>query len=156
MRRRTDPTATPATAQPAHPVPPLAPGAHDWVSPPASPEAIPAARVPDLRRQADAAATRSEKVAGLAPGPAGDVLRMSAGDTLTVTMGKELIFPVKFNGFEVGPLSTTVTVRDGETPAHAYDRARGVLEQLYAAEFDLQLAQFVEHVDRARQKARPE
>lgn len=152
MRRRTDPTAT----APQNPTTPLQPGTHDWVSPPPAGEAaLQAARVPDLRRQAERTAANGEKVVP-AGGHAGNAAALDEGDVLTVTMGKEVIYPVKYNGFEVGPLSMTVTVRKGETAASAYDRARGVLEQLYETELDLQLKQFVEHLDKARAQVRGE
>lgn len=75
---------------------------------------------------------------------------VDAGDLLTVTMGKETFFPEKFNGFDVGPLTVSVTIRNGESAAKAWVRARSVLEQLYFAEFDLRVQEYMEHIGKAR------
>lgn len=160
MRRREAPRPAEAPA-PA--------GSYDWVSPPATTgepaggtiverpapagateaEKIAAARVPDLRASA-ARHSADPNVVPLANQPSA----LDAGDSLTVTMGKEILYPVKFNGVEVGPLSATVRIRPGETAAQAWGRARGVLEQLFEAEFDLQVKQLADHLGRARDRVR--
>lgn len=153
MRRRTD-AATQAPAQPANPTPPLQPGAHDWVSPPPTPSATPAqqsAAIPaaQVRAQIDAEKQRAK-------GASDSTTIVDAGDSIEVTIGRSIIYPVKFNGLEVGPLTMSVRVRQGETPGQAWSRARSVLEELYQAELDLRLKEFVDNLDEARKRVRNE
>src|SRR5690349_15140793 len=123
MKRRT-PGAVSHTEQapgPSDPKPPA--GGTDWVSPPAEP---PANVNRELERAAATHVTEGRKQPS--DGWADDVRNTDAGDSITVTIGKEILYPVKFNGVEVGPLSMTVRIRQGETAGKAYERARVVLE----------------------------
>jgi len=153
MKRRG--TTTDAVSKAEQPIgpgdPPAPPGATDWVSD------------PSVNRKLDQAAAASvtagrEAARGLGGTAvfADDVKNTDAGDSLTVTIGKEIIFPVKFNGVEVGPLSMTVRIRVGETAGQAYTRARIVLEHLFETEFAVRIKDFIAHVDEARKQARPE
>lgn len=73
------------------------------------------------------------------------------GDRVLVTIGKQILYPVKYNGFEVGPLSLEVQLDPGETFEAAYQRARLVLAQLFEAEYDLQLRAFKDRLEHSRQ-----
>lgn len=44
-------------------------------------------------------------------------------ETVTVTWGEECFSPQSFHTYKVGPFSLTVKVREGETPAAAFERA---------------------------------
>lgn len=59
------------------------------------------------------------------------------GDVLSFTSGREC-YPMGNGGFvEVGPISVTLLVREGERPEQAYQRARALVEVLMQAEFAL-------------------
>lgn len=136
MRRKSE-GAAPAQV-PTNPVfeppkpgdPPPPPGAVDWTAPPGLP--------------AQSVATKPiQSIAELQQA-------VSAGDTMTVTMGRTTLSPEKYNTFDIGPLSMTVSVRQDETAAQAYTRARAALEHLYEAEVELRTAEFKEHLQRVR------
>jgi len=72
---------------------------------------------------------------------------LGAGATITVTIGKEVFWPVKHNGFEVGPISVAITVGTGESARDAYVRARTVAATMFEAEFELRRVQFFNHLE---------
>ena len=136
MRRRNEvaPQETkPAETRAAEPAAPA--GAYDWTTQDSPPKK---------------AAVELSKTAAAVElgGPAAQPV--ASGMLFTLTMGKTTLFPVKFEGFEVGPISATVTVKEGETYGDVWQRARAALEQLYEAEFDLRLREFQEHAVKAR------
>lgn len=153
MKRRSTSTAAVSPAeQPTGPSDPPAPaGARDWTADTSVNR--------NLEQAAVASVTAGREAAhglGTTSVFADDVKNTDAGDSLTVTIGKEIIFPVKFNGVEVGPLSMTVRVRAGETAGQAYTRARIVLEHLFETEFAVRMKDFIAHVAEARVQARTE
>jgi len=72
------------------------------------------------------------------------------GDVITVTRGAERYCPVKYNGFDVGPVSVTVTVREGESHAEAYMRATATCDVLMQVEFDIKLKEFRDRLEKGR------
>ena len=67
---------------------------------------------------------------------------LRTGDTFTLTSGRE-VYPMGDGGLlEIGPLQATVTVREGESPPAAYERARGLVEVLYQAEFQIKVSAY--------------
>jgi hypothetical protein len=70
------------------------------------------------------------------------------GDRVKVTIGKMMFCPVKYQGYEVGPLSLEVEVQDGEDYLAAYNRARLLLTVMFEAEHELQRKEFDAHVER--------
>lgn len=75
-------------------------------------------------------------------------VELDAGDTVDATIGKETFYPIKFNGFDVGPIRVTTTVREGETGDDAFLRARGSAEAMFLAEFDLKLRDYFKRLER--------
>lgn len=59
------------------------------------------------------------------------------GDHFVVTVGEEKFFPVKFQGFTVGPVSFETVVGPGEDAAAAYSRASAVAHAMFEAEFQM-------------------
>lgn len=100
-------------------------------------------------RPARAAMTSAELTSDATPAKAAD-----PGDFVTVTIGKESFCPVKYNGFDVGPIAVSVTVREGETHAGAYRRARLAASVLFEAEFDLRVEEFRRHLEESRVRVR--
>lgn len=47
-------------------------------------------------------------------------------------LGKQIIYPVKFNGYEVGELEALVSLEPGETVGDAYRRVMPQLRELRA------------------------
>lgn len=81
--------------------------------------------------------------------PATDAkIELDAGDTVDATVGKETFYPIKFNGFDVGPVRVTTKVREGETGDDAFLRARGSAEAMFLAEFDLKLRDYFKRLER--------
>lgn len=60
---------------------------------------------------------------------------LEAGAEVTVTWGKEYFQLIQFNGFDVGPISLTTRVREGETVGQAVARAAAALETAAQAEY---------------------
>jgi hypothetical protein len=86
------------------------------------------------------------------PGPKGYSDKPSeVGDWVEATAGKELFFPIKFQSFEVGPITVGVHTREGETYATAFMRASLAAEELFEAEFEVKLRGFADRVKRARE-----
>lgn len=85
-------------------------------------------------------------MAGEAAGHADALSGLGPGDVVTVTKGKEVFFPVKFNGFDVGPLSATTVIREGEDSGEAYSRARSSLEVLFRVEYELAAKEYFERL----------
>jgi hypothetical protein len=71
---------------------------------------------------------------------------LGVGEEVEVTRGKETFFPVKFNGFDVGPISVRVVRREEETGEEAYIRAATSAAVMFQAEFDLKLAQYFDRL----------
>lgn len=53
------------------------------------------------------------------------------GDVVRWVAGKQLLSPIQYFSFEVGPIEAAVTVQIGETAAEAYQRARAAAEQAF-------------------------
>ena len=66
-------------------------------------------------------------------------------DIVTVVWGKELIAPVQYNNFEVGPFTMTTEVLPHETPEEAWARAYGFLDRQARASYAEKLKTFREH-----------
>ena len=64
---------------------------------------------------------------------------LDVGDTLHVTIGQETFSPEKYTTFTVGPIGTTVKIRQGETVADAYARAHRLAALAFDAEFEIKL-----------------
>lgn len=71
---------------------------------------------------------------------------LDPGDKFTFTKGAETFCPVPYNSFTVGPFSTTVTVRKGESMEEVYVRAYRFLMQVFEADFEIQKKQFWERL----------
>ena len=67
---------------------------------------------------------------------------LDEGDKITVTAGAERYTPVLNNGFDVGPVSVTVTLRQGEGIDEFFLRAHRFLDVAFEAEFALKRRQF--------------
>ena len=104
----------------------------------------------DLQTRADQMAATLAQNLGPKSGAENAVGASYDGASITVTIGKTNLCPVKYNGFDVGPLSMTVKVGRMETPVQAYQRARLLLTELYEAEFSLRLQDFKRHLEAAR------
>lgn len=72
------------------------------------------------------------------------------GTEMLVTWGAEIYFPVKFNGFHVGPFSMTVVVQDGERPIDAKRRAMAHLNEIANEEIKERLPKFMEQCRRMK------
>jgi len=68
--------------------------------------------------------------------PAIDDDALSAGDTITLSMGAETFSPVKYNPFVVGPFQVTIAVRKGETTSDALLRGKKVLHSIFREAFE--------------------
>lgn len=71
-------------------------------------------------------------------------LPTSQARTITVTLGRECFQPLQFNTVEVGPISVTAAMVEGETIAAAYMRLRAALTPLFQTEYELKLQDFLE------------
>lgn len=128
--------------------------------PSAAPENMPATNMVGASNAPNAAlsdAGRAEADAASGSEPpawanAGDPLNVDPGTELLVTIGVQTFFPIQFNGFAVGPFSLTVRIRDGESIAKAYARARAQLEELFETEYQIQSNSFRDRVRDARSK----
>lgn len=78
---------------------------------------------------------------------------LSPGDQITVTWGAEKYAPIQYNNFDVGPFSTTTTIREGETAEEATDRAKAFLATLAREEFDKKSVGFPSRVRAAAEAA---
>jgi len=76
------------------------------------------------------------------PAPAAFDAALRPGDTLTVVIGAETYYPVKFNGFTVGPLSATTVIRPDEKAGDAYSRVHRYLSVLFETELQIKRQQF--------------
>jgi hypothetical protein len=52
------------------------------------------------------------------------------GDSVTATIGEVVVTPVPYHSFRVGPYSATVTVKEGESLATAFERAQGAAKKI--------------------------
>jgi hypothetical protein len=75
-------------------------------------------------------------------------------EELTVTWGREHVQAVQFCGFDVGPFSLTVRLRDGESVESAYERAQARLSKVAEVEFSRKLREHLDRVRRAAQAGR--
>lgn len=78
---------------------------------------------------------------------------LQAGDRLGVSIGKETYFPIKFNGFDVGPVSIETTVREGESGADAYLRVRGAAEAIFQAEYEVKVKDYFDRLRKTGERA---
>lgn len=76
------------------------------------------------------------------------------GDTISMSWGKELFCPVKYNNFEIGPFTASTTIRKGETQAVATERVRRYLAVLAKEEFDRKLKGFLARLKKVGAEAR--
>ncbi len=74
------------------------------------------------------------------------------GDAVTFTLGKEVYWPHRSAGYEVGPFSVTVRLRKGESPEDLAKRAHHFLDVLFEAEFELKRKQFRERLGESGEK----
>lgn len=79
---------------------------------------------------------------------------LAGGDTFTVTTGQETYYPVKYNGYTVGPVSHTTSVRAGESAEDAWMRASLVCELLFEAEFQVKTELYFKRLREVRLRAR--
>jgi hypothetical protein len=67
---------------------------------------------------------------------------LQVGDSLSLTVGPDTYFPIKFNGFTVGPIAASTKVRDGENGADAWLRLHRFVDELFAAEFEIRKVEY--------------
>ena len=77
-------------------------------------------------------------------------METSVGDTVRVVWGKQLISPVQFNTFEIGPFEMTTEVGPDETPGDAMQRAYEHLERFARSSYKDKIAAFTEAYKAAR------
>jgi hypothetical protein len=68
------------------------------------------------------------------------------GGSIEVTCGRETFFPIKFNGFDVGPVTVRTQVRAGETAREAYSRAAAAARAMFSAAFDVKLGDYLDRL----------
>ena len=68
---------------------------------------------------------------------------------ITVTWGEEVLQPIQYNGFRVGPLTITAPILPGETVLQAYHRLWTMLDKLGREQFDRKLSGWLERVKAA-------
>lgn len=73
---------------------------------------------------------------------------------ISVTWGEQVIQPIQYNGFRVGPLSMTADVLPHETPREAYARVWRILDDLAREQFDAALQNFIRNAKAAGQAVR--
>lgn len=71
-------------------------------------------------------------------------------DHVTVTIGREVYQPIQFHTLEVGPVSMTTTIRQGETVQDAMDRATKHCEERMSKLFEAKLEDFRRRRERVR------
>lgn len=74
--------------------------------------------------------------------------------TITVAWGEEVYSPVQYQSFRSGSIGVTVTTRPGEPVQAAHRRALSLLRDISKAQFEEQLAAFIERVKVAANAAR--
>ena len=79
---------------------------------------------------------------------------LDEGDELSVTVGREVFTPVKFQTFDVGPCTATVKLRKNESVRDAMLRASNVAHSLFRAEYEEKVAGFLVRVREASETAR--
>ncbi len=72
--------------------------------------------------------------------------KLFPGDEVTFTAGRELYAPVKYNNFEVGPVTVKTCVGPGETAAEAYARAAVAAKTMFEAEFHLKRIEYFQRL----------
>ena len=80
--------------------------------------------------------------------PAG--FKLTQGGQISVTWGEEVLQPVQFNGFRVGPISMTAPILPGETPREAYERVWNALNELAEKQFVAKAKTFGDHFAQAK------
>lgn len=92
-----------------------------------------------------------------APGIPADALAgyaaLGPGDQLSITIGREKYSPTKYNTFEIGPFSATVTVRPHETGDQAAMRCYRTLLELSEAEFNIAWGRHLERLKKIDRKS---
>lgn len=149
MRKRSDGSINATT-------PPVAGEPRDWVSPPVETRAPEAVVIAQARTAAASLpGALAEAAASVAVSPTEKFAdELSEGDEIDVTVGKSTFYPVKHNGFDVGPIRVTVRLDRGESTGDAFRRARLVATQLYEAEFQIRLKEFSDMLGEGRQAVR--
>lgn len=71
---------------------------------------------------------------------------LEVGDELSATLGPETYFPIKFNGFTVGPVAARTRVREGETGEQAWLRLHRFCDELFQAEFDISSRRYIDRL----------
>lgn len=69
-------------------------------------------------------------------------IECNEGDVITLTIGPETYFPIRFNGFAVGPITMSTRVSIGESGRQAYLRLKRALEALLREEFETAAKRF--------------
>jgi hypothetical protein len=67
------------------------------------------------------------------------VATSTAGAVVTVTWGEEVLQPVQYNGFRVGPITVSMPVLSGESIAQAYERVWQIVDGLGQRQFQAKL-----------------
>jgi len=88
------------------------------------------------------------------PRGADHVATLDPGDEVSVTIGRELYSPIRYQTFEVGPYTVVTKVRPGETAREAFARARAVAQEAWDQEFEEKVGQHGDRVSRAADAVR--
>jgi hypothetical protein len=75
-------------------------------------------------------------------------------ETVTVTVGRECFQPIQFHSLEIGPISRTTAVREGETVEQAMDRATEDCRRQLSKQFDQKMQDFRERYGKIRSEVR--
>lgn len=76
------------------------------------------------------------------------------GKSITVTLGREVFTPLAYSSFEVGPISLTADVREGETANQAYIRIRASLSIAFRTEFEVKFQDYLERAKVVRERVK--
>lgn len=69
-----------------------------------------------------------------------------SGQMITVTWGEEVLQPIQYNGFRIGPITLSTPVKEGETVEQAYSRVWAMLAKLGERQFTDKLDTFKNHL----------
>jgi hypothetical protein len=67
-------------------------------------------------------------------------------DSIEVVWGPQKFAPISFHSFDVGPLTMRTTIRKGETPEQAFERAYSFLASQGRRVYEQELKLFLERV----------
>lgn len=72
-----------------------------------------------------------------------------ADETVTVTWGEEVISPVQYQSFRVGPFTMTTKIKEGESTVDAMHRAYAALEQFARNTYPMKRKTFLDELSRS-------